>query len=138
MMTHEEAIERLSRDRDSMKSNIVDVCDAPGAEEFIGAVKREVAALDLAIAALRAEMNAPLTLDEMKRLKPGEWVWVEDIHNPSYSGYLKFIAFDNKEIVGDYAYFEIDVEERCFDEYGDTWRIYRRQPLGEGVDHEKE
>ena len=73
------------------------------------------------------EENAPLTLDEVKQLQPGEWVWVES-ECADLRGYYRFLniidTFEDKL----FANFYVLEDLLQLNEYGDTWRVYRRQP----------
>ena len=128
-MTREEAIEVLEN-QDVSIGVVARIGQEP---EYWRKLKP---ALDMAISALRQkgqERNAPLTLDEMRKMPIRDWVWIE-ILNPD--------AFRSKETVSAY-YRKYDGYKKgeifwCgypglgfeFDyaDYGKTWMAYRQKP----------
>ena len=126
-MTTNEAIEILRKNRPTSDPRPcgMELCDA----------------VDMAISALRQqgqERNAPLTMDELRKLPIRDWVWIE-ILNPD--------AFRSKETVSAYYRkydgYKADEIFWCgypglgfgfdYSDYGKTWLAYRQKPE-EGTD----
>ena len=109
-MTNEEAIEILRKNRPTSDPRPcgMELCDA----------------VDMAISALRQkgqERNAPLTLDEMRRME-GQPVYI--VENTEYWAIVN--SFDQAGVYllsygnpDDYGYFGL---------YGKTWLAYRQKP----------
>ena len=113
-MTNEEAIEAIK-------------CNWPDSRYTI---LRE--ALDMAIEALRqqerfGEANKTLTLDELRQMPIGDWVWIDVLHlkEAISSYYMKYDGYKKDEIFWcgypglGFRFF--------YEDYGKTWLAYRQK-----------
>lgn len=127
-MTSEEAIARLENMLDNWPVKY-------GYDSYPNEANKQ--AVYIALAALRSETNAPLTLDEVKALKPGDWVYIVLSNFTAYQHRNHVSAYyqvyrdhsGGEALVCGYPGLIFDHE---FDEYGKTWTAYRIQPHGEG------
>lgn len=73
-------------------------------------------------------MSAPLTIDELRALKAGDWVWIIDIEKQS--GYYRQVTInDNNEKIVFYGEF---TNGYCpFETYGKTWLAYKNKEQAE-------
>lgn len=123
-MTREKAIEILRKNRPTSDPRPcgMELCDA----------------VDMAISALRqqerfGEVNKALTLDELRQMQIGDWVWIDVLHSKETvsSYYRKYDGYKQDEIfwcgypgIG-FRFF--------YEDYGKTWLAYRQKPE-EGTD----
>ena len=130
-MTREEAIEYWKQ----FNAEIDDLYDAcSDADRDVLVKQREI--VEYTISALRQqgqERNAPLTLDELRKMQIHDWVWIE-VLTPD--------AFRSKETVSAYYRkydgYKTDEIFWCgypglgfgfdYSDYGKTWLAYRQKP----------
>ncbi len=74
-------------------------------------------------------MSKPLTIEELKALKKGDWVYVVDNELPQYTGYYKIdlFAISHLHIVQGLRKAVIP-----FSKYGKTWLAYKNKEEAEG------
>lgn len=70
----------------------------------------------------------PLTIEELKALEVGDWVWIENKSLPSYSGYYKIIASAGDMYILSQIYKN---ETFRFSDYGKTWLSYKNKEQAE-------
>lgn len=74
----------------------------------------------------------PLTIDEVKKLKETDFVWIVYFSNPKQNTYVTKISFTKKMLCGlNYNY---QWRNLNLDNYGRTWAIYRNKEEAEGRD----
>ena len=120
-MTREEAIKVLRTESVEIGGNAVSVA-------------RWMTALDVAIKALEdvpdkdVGKNEPLTLDELRQMQIGDWVWIDVLHSKETvsSYYRKYDGYKKDEIFWcgypglGFRFF--------YEDYGKTWLAYRQKP----------
>ena len=90
-------------------------------------------AVDMAISALRqqerfGEANKTLTLDELRKMPIGDWVWIDVLHSKEAvsSYYRKYDGYKKDEIFWcgypglGFRFF--------YEDYGKLWWCYRQKP----------
>ena len=69
----------------------------------------------------------PLTIDELKSLEGGDWVWViTPTNNGEY--YEKGFASDNEAFVGYSLHYQVEV---LYSDYGTKWLAYKNKEQAE-------
>ena len=69
----------------------------------------------------------PLTIDELKSLEVGDWVWViTPTNNGEY--YEKGFASDNEAFVGYSLHYQVEV---LYSDYGTKWLAYKNKEQAE-------
>lgn len=73
-------------------------------------------------------MNKPLTIDELKALEVGDWVWVENLEHKEYSLYAKVLqTMSGDNLIVDYVYGNFYPLEQ----YGTKWLVYKNKEMAE-------
>ncbi len=74
-------------------------------------------------------MSKPLTIDELKALKVGDWVWISRLNNKRASGYVTDINFTAKMFTCK-SINRVSTTARIAD-YGKTWTAYKNKEEAE-------
>lgn len=84
-------------------------------------------------------MNKPLTIEQLKALEVGEWVWLicirEGRHSDGFYVRKEGRAFNDTKFVYDHINCD-DYEVDYYSNYGKTWLAYKNKEAAEGKDDE--
>lgn len=72
----------------------------------------------------------PLTIEELKALKVGGWVWVEYDEDCMEGSYVRICYIDDKELKTSHT---IPANTYGFSDYGTTWLAYKNKEQAEAT-----